>query len=236
MLSKSQALIFFLAATIGFSGIFLWLTVDTLRQVPVRSNEAAMDESVVRGKEIWDRNNCMGCHTLLGEGAYYAPELTQAVLRRGKPWLRIFLANPEAMFPGQRRMQNYEFTDDEIEDVIAFLEWIGGIDTNGFPPDPDLSLPNAAVAASIGKTGSSAAPRPEIFSQVCVACHSLGGEGGQVGPALDGVADRYSSADLRKWLADPTGIKPGTAMPDLKLSEQQLNRLTAFLMAQGGPR
>ena len=85
MLSKSQAKAFFLFATAGFSGVFLWLTVDTVLQVPERSHEDAMNESVVRGKEIWEANNCMGCHTILGEGAYYAPELTKAYTRRGEP-------------------------------------------------------------------------------------------------------------------------------------------------------
>ena len=64
----------------------------------------------------------MGCHTLFGEGAYYAPELTKVVERRGKPWLRLFLKDPEKMFPGQRKMVNYQFNDKQIEDVIAFLE------------------------------------------------------------------------------------------------------------------
>jgi nitric oxide reductase subunit C len=76
----------------------------------------------------------MGCHTILGEGAYYAPELTKVVDRRGEPWLRIFLKDPQAMFPGKRRMVQYDFSDEQIEDVIAFLGWIGEIDTNGFPP------------------------------------------------------------------------------------------------------
>ncbi len=79
MLSKSQAKWFFLFATAGFSGVFLWLTVDTLRQIPERSHEADLTDSVVRGKDIWEKNNCMGCHTLFGEGAYYAPELTKVV-------------------------------------------------------------------------------------------------------------------------------------------------------------
>jgi nitric oxide reductase subunit C len=137
MLSKSQARLFFLVATIGFSGVFLWLTVDTLISVPERSNEDQMTESVVRGKHIWDTNNCMGCHTILGEGAYYAPELTKVVDRRGEAWLKVFLKDPQAMFPGGRKMVQYNFTDQEIEDEIAFLKWIGEIDTNGFPPEPD---------------------------------------------------------------------------------------------------
>ena len=119
MLSKSQARSFFLFATVGFSGVFLWLTVDTVRQVPARSHEENMNASVIRGKEIWEKNNCMGCHTILGEGAYYAPELTKAVERRGEAWLRIFLKDPQAMYPGRRKMVQYNFTEEEITDVIG---------------------------------------------------------------------------------------------------------------------
>ena len=74
MLAKSQAKLFFLLGTGGFSLVFLGLTIDSLAQVPQRSHQNAMNAQVVRGKELWDKNNCMGCHTLLGEGAYYAPE------------------------------------------------------------------------------------------------------------------------------------------------------------------
>lgn len=228
MLSKSQAKGFFLFATLGFSGVFLWLTFDTIRQVPARSHEDLLTEDVIRGKEIWEAKNCMGCHTLLGEGAYYAPELTKVVERRGEVWLRTFLADPQAMYPGKRKMVQYDFTEAEIEDVIAFLDWIGGIDTNGFPAEPDM----APKQASIVPTSASAPNSPEVFTQVCQACHSLGGTGGNVGPALDGVGGRYDNAELRAWLADPQSIKPGTAMPDLNLSDDQLKSLTTFLMAQ----
>lgn len=226
MLSKSQARLFFLIATVGFSGIFLWLTVDSIRQVEARSNADQLTEQVVRGKEIWERKNCMGCHTLLGEGAYYAPELTKVVERRGKEWMRVFLKDPQAMYPGRRKMVQYDFTEAEIEDVIAFFDWIGKIDTNGFPRDPDMAPPKATASASTHQA-------PEVFSTLCVACHSLGGTGGNVGPALDGVATRYDEATLRNWLADPTAVKPGTSMPNLNLTESQLNELTRFLMASG---
>ena len=133
MLSKSQARIFFLGGTIFFSAIFLFLTVDTLRQVPERSNEQNLGESAIRGKHLFDRSNCMGCHTILGEGAYYAPELTKVYDRRGPEWMAVFLKDPQAMFPGQRKMVQYNFEDSQIADLIAFLKWIGEINTNGFP-------------------------------------------------------------------------------------------------------
>lgn len=139
MLSKSQAKLFFISGTLLFAVIFLILTVDTLRKVPLQTREANLSEEVKRGKELWDKNNCMGCHTILGEGAYYAPELTKVYERRGSDWMRLFIKNPQLIYPGQRKMVQYKFNDSEINDIIAFFKWIGEIDTNGFPPKPTLN-------------------------------------------------------------------------------------------------
>jgi len=225
MLTKSQARLFFLGGTIFFSVIFVMLTVDTLRQIPERQNSDLMTAGVVRGKMIWENENCMGCHTILGEGAYYAPELTRVVERRGEEWLRVFLRDPEAMYPGQRRMVQYDFSEEQITDVIDFLGWIGQVDTNGFPPDPDLKpVTVLAVATSAGATS-----RPAYFDTICIACHSVGGQGGGVGPALDGVANRFTADELDRWLTDPTSVKPGTAMPNLGLPDDTRAELVAWL-------
>jgi len=224
MLSKSQARLFFLGGTAFFSLIFIALTVDSLSRIDERQNTDRLTPAVVRGKEIWEANNCMGCHTILGEGAYYAPELTRAYERRGPEWLAIFLKDPQAMFPGQRRMVQYDFSEEQIQDVIAFLEWIGQIDTNGFPPEPDLA-PATTLAAAVPATAA-----PEYFTTVCSACHMVGGQGGSVGPALDGVANRLSRAELDRWLADPPSVKPGTAMPNLQLPDATRNELVSWLV------
>jgi nitric oxide reductase subunit C len=224
MLSKSHARLFFLTATGGFSLVFLGLTLDTLRQVPARTHSEALTAEVVHGKELWESNNCMGCHTLLGEGAYYAPELTRVVERRGKEWMRIFLRDPQAMFPGERKMVQYDFTDEEIDALIAFFDWVGKIETNGFPAKPDLVAPTSVAAAP-------ALEAPETFKSVCVACHSVRGNGGHVGPALDTVGQRYTMASLDAWLADPQAVKPGTAMPNLNLSPETRQELATWLLA-----
>lgn len=225
MLTKSQARLFFLGGTIFFGAIFVFLTIDTLGEIPERQRSEFLTESVVRGKMIWDSGNCMGCHTILGEGAYYAPELTRVVDRRGEAWIRVFLRDPEAMYPGQRRMVQYDFTEEEITDVIAFFDWIGKIDTNGFPPEPDLQ-PTTLVAAAPAAADE---PRPEYFDTICIACHSVGGKGGAVGPALDGIASRMDAASLDRWLADPRSVKPGTAMPNLGLSDNVRAELVGWL-------
>lgn len=243
MLSKSLARALFLASTLGFSLLFLGLTVDTIRQVPERSHADQLSPQVIRGKHVWEDNNCMGCHTLLGEGAYYAPELTKVVERRGVEWLRVFLKDPEAMYPGQRRMVKYDFQEGEIDDVIAFLGWIGNIDTNGFPRDPDMApkppapmapapAPMAAAPDSGGTHPPSAlASAPPIYSQLCQACHAVEGKGGVVGPALDGVGQRFDPVALDAWLKDPQSVKPGTAMPNLGLTDDVRADLVKWLSA-----
>jgi nitric oxide reductase subunit C len=229
MLSKSHARLFFLTATGGFSLVFLGLTVDTLRQVPARTHSEALTAEVIHGKELWESNNCMGCHTLLGEGAYYAPELTRVVERRGQEWMRVFLRDPQAMFPGERKMVQYDFTEEEIGALISFFEWVGKIDTNGFPAEPDLVAPTAAATAAEGHRASLEAA-PETFRSVCVACHSVGGAGGQVGPALDTVGARYTVASMDAWLADPQSVKPGTTMPNLNLPPEKRQELVTWLL------
>jgi nitric oxide reductase subunit C len=225
MLSKSQARLFFIVGTIFFSGIFLWLTIDTMMQVPDQTNANNITPEVDRGKRIWEKNNCMGCHTLFGEGAYYAPELTKAYDRRGEAWLRVFLRDPEAMFPGERKMQNYNFTEDQITDVIAFLKWCGEVDLNGFPADPPLAVTTSVVSAS----SESATEAPQVFGQLCIACHAVAGKGGNVGPALDGIGSRMDEDLLFRHIKDPLSVKADSKMPNLGLADNDIREIVSYL-------
>jgi nitric oxide reductase subunit C len=226
MLTKSAAKAFFLGGTAVTSAVFLGLTWDTFRQLPGRTNAAALTEQVKRGKHLWEDNNCMGCHTLFGEGAYYAPELTKVHERRGPAFIKALLKDPEAMYPGQRKMTNYHFNDEQIDSLVAFFEWCGKVDLNGFPAKPTLGAPAQVAPTAV------AARRPAVFSQICVTCHALGGLGGTVGPALDGVGTRFEAAYLEKWLRDPAAVKPGTTMPKLPLDDVQVSELVTFLSSQ----
>ena len=70
---------------------------------------------------------------------------------------------------------------------------------------------------------------PAIFKQMCTACHSLKGQGGQVGPALDGVGSRRTSEYLTSWLHNPSSVKPDAKMPQLPLTDENINELVKFL-------
>lgn len=228
MLSKSAARSFFLGGTALCSIAFVLLTLDTIRQVPKQTREENLTPEAIAGKHLWDKNNCMGCHTILGEGAYYAPELTKVYERRGESFIRAMLKDPQAMYPGERKMQQYNFTEEEITQLVAFLKWIGEMDLNGFPPKPDL----VQVAVPQSQTGESVAKgldRPQVFNQMCIACHALEGQGGTVGPALDGVGSRFEKDYIINWLRDPQAMKADSRMPKLPLSEADIVELGAFL-------
>jgi nitric oxide reductase subunit C len=224
MLSKSAARRFFLVGTALCFGAFILLTVDTLGRIPEQTNQQELSESAIRGKHLWDRSNCMGCHTLLGEGAYYAPELTRVHSRRGPVFIESMLRDPQAMYPGRRKMWQYDFSDQERQDLIAFFAWVDRMDLNGFP-----AAPNLLQVAGADVSGDAASRYPLAFQQICVACHKLEGQGGVVGPALDGVADRMTPETLRKHLKDPKSVKPDSLMPQLPLDEATIEELVAFL-------
>ncbi len=106
-------------------------------------DEADAEQLVRLGKLTVQAKNCMNCHTLLGNGAYYAPDLTKAWLDPG--WVHedsrealmiAFLLDPEnnaRTFGTGRKMPNLAITEEEARGIIAFLKWMSSIDTNGFP-------------------------------------------------------------------------------------------------------
>lgn len=254
MLSKYQARAFFLGGTAVFAGIFLVLTFDTHRQIPKQTNADQITPQVAAGKKIWEANNCMGCHTLFGEGAYYAPELTKVVERRGKDWIKVFIKDPEAMFPGQRKMVKYDFTDEQIDQIIAFLDWCGKVDLNGFPAEPPLKKLMQSAADTASNAGgelppavAATIPLPAMFEQKsCTGCHRILGKGmpgvmlpnavtGEVvpAPALDLVFQRKTREELIAWISDPQKIKPGSPMPNLVpalVSPQEVEQMVDFLL------
>jgi nitric oxide reductase subunit C len=133
--------------------IYYRLDPDRGYQVPVIGGEAPLfgvtlnetdaEALVTLGKLTVQAKNCMNCHTLLGNGAYYAPDLTKAWL--DPAWIDEsvreelmvqFLMDPAAnarTFATDRRMAHLGITEPEARGVVAFLKWMAAINTNGFP-------------------------------------------------------------------------------------------------------
>jgi nitric oxide reductase subunit C len=200
-MTKRSARLFFAVSTAISALVFLGLTVDSHRKIPALTNASAIDPSVIAGKNVWHRNNCINCHTLLGEGAYYAPDLTQIATQRGAEYLREFLKDPSRFYSesrDRRLMPTLALSDDDITAVIAFLGWVSKIDTQGWPPRPILVKGSAVPGANLGAAPSTAAAssdpielgRAEFNATPpgCSACHSIAPGVNIVGPTLAGIA------------------------------------------------
>lgn len=135
--TKAMARNIFYGGSVFFFLLFLGLTFDTEISSAERDNRDAITESVAAGKLLWETNNCIGCHTLLGEGAYYAPELGNVVKRLGsKEAVKAFImSRPKDGIPGRRSMPQFNFTEKELNEIADFLEYVQGIDTANWPPN-----------------------------------------------------------------------------------------------------
>ena len=138
--TKEMARNIFYGGSLFFILVFVGLVFHSERVIPERSNQAAMTDAVVRGKHVWETNQCIGCHSLLGEGAYFAPELGNVYQRRGgdasgglfiKAWMK---AQPTGA-PGRRQMPQFNLTDGQLDDLVEFLKWSNGINAEKWPPN-----------------------------------------------------------------------------------------------------
>lgn len=133
--TKSTARNIFYGGSVFFFLLFLALTFDTMSALPKRDNSANLTESAIRGKKIWETRNCIGCHTLLGEGAYFAPELGNVYKRRGPDFIRAWMAAQPTGAPGRRQMPQFNLNEKEMNDLVEFLKYSSEINTNNWPPN-----------------------------------------------------------------------------------------------------
>jgi len=111
-----------------------------------------------------------------------------------------------------------------------FLALTGFAVASRQPPTAAAAADDPPVVTSLADTG-----RALFLAKGCIICHQLNAVSAYraeykdfvVGPDLSTF--RLSPDYLRLWLKDPSAIKPKTQMPDLGLSDAEIEALTAFL-------
>lgn len=123
---------------------FVALTAHSHFYMRTTSTDASkLTDSVTRGKHVWERHSCINCHTLLGEGAYFAPELGNVWDRYGgnedgeaaRAALVAWMQSQPSGVPGRRQMPQFHLNDQDLGDLINFLEWTSKVNTQGWPPN-----------------------------------------------------------------------------------------------------
>lgn len=135
--STSAARNMFFGGTIFFFLVFLALTYNTEQILPERDQRAQLhaNPQIAAGKKVWETNNCIGCHTLMGEGAYFAPELANVYKRRGPEFIKAWIQSQPTGTPGRRQMPQFNLTEAELDAMVAFLKYASEINTANWPPN-----------------------------------------------------------------------------------------------------
>jgi len=143
-LTKTGARNVFYGGSIFFFAIFVGLTAHSHYFIRTTStDETTLTDSVARGKHVWEKNACINCHTLLGEGAYFAPELGNVWKRYGgaddpegaREAFKAWMAAQPSGAEGRRQMPQFNLTEQELNDLADFLEWTSKIKTQNWPPN-----------------------------------------------------------------------------------------------------
>ena len=207
-MNKRQTRLFAIIGTLLAALLFLGMTIDSHRQFPALTHSDQITPEVTLGNKVWHKNNCINCHTLFGEGAYYAPDLTKITQLRGAAYLRAYMHDPAKFYDEQkvrRLMPKQNLSDADITGLIAFLDWVSKVDNQGWPPRPLLvsgsALPGMASAsqapsvAAANAQPSTPADSPVALGEAvfhsaappCSACHSTAPGVNMAGPTLAGI-------------------------------------------------
>ncbi|HMA35212.1 MAG TPA: cytochrome c oxidase subunit II [Chloroflexia bacterium] len=109
------------------------------------------------------------------------------------------------------------------------------------PADFDAWLRQQGAPAAAVPAGAAAQHGAQIFAQrTCISCHAIAGTAARavVGPNLTHFASRQilaagvlenNAANVTRWLRNPQSVKPGNLMPNVRLSDDELRDLTAYM-------
>ncbi|MBT2131837.1 c-type cytochrome [Aliiroseovarius lamellibrachiae] len=144
VMTKTMARNVFYGGSLFFIVVFLILSAQSVSHIKnVSTVHSELTESVAKGKRVWEENACINCHTLMGEGAYFAPELQNVMNRWGvdddpegafevlQGWME---AQPSGI-EGRRQMPQFNLTEEQIRDLANFFLWVNKIDAQGWPPN-----------------------------------------------------------------------------------------------------
>jgi len=138
--------------------------------------------------------------------------------------------------PGTYKGQCFEFCGTGHADMLITL-------VAQTPDDYATWLKGALVEANRGTDPATKKGRETFLSLACVGCHTVQGTvaAGKVGPELTHIASKktgiaggaggpVNEENLTKWIKNPPAVKPGTLMPNLNLSDEQIHDIVQWLL------
>jgi mono/diheme cytochrome c family protein len=187
---------------------------------------------LTEGRRLFNKYNCAGCHKLSANKNpdYIAPVLTSTGSKVSREWLVKWVKDPRNYLP-DAKMPKFNLSDEEIGYIADYLmnnknviPVKAGIQT---PWIPGQALNNTVQMSpkqiNEGKTLATALG--------CLGCHSINGTGNNFAPDLSDIGNKVNAGWLVQFLRNPKAYQPKTAMPDLKIAEEDVQKISAYLMS-----
>ncbi len=123
-------------------------------QVNVSFN--SISYNAIEGKRAFEQYQCMGCHTIVGNGGYFAPDLTLVYTRiRENDAVLANLILSGVPSKGMPPMRDRGMKDDDAYRLVAFLKYTDRLDTNGWPNNGSWDREGSIDSVSADKLNAS---------------------------------------------------------------------------------
>jgi mono/diheme cytochrome c family protein len=194
-------------------------------------------QQIAQGEYLFVQLGCHGCHVVEGYGELpkIGPYLRRVAAKTDPSWMVRWVTNPHEFRP-HTRMPNFLFKEDEAVAITAYLlaaskqegeEWLAA------HAEPEGIDPTKAALVERGKT--------LVNSLGCRGCHGFTpeengtviGQNKDFAPNLARIAEKTGARWLYYWLKNPRDFSPTTAMPSLRLTDDETKAITSYLMTLG---
>lgn len=229
-MTKKNARIIFWAGTLISASIFIWMTVDFHRQGEKLANTDKIDQQVIDGKKVWHKYNCNDCHTILGFGGYYAPDMTKAYYRLGENNIVSIVMGPEKVYKNSfRKMPQLGITETEAHTLVKFLHWVADIENRQWPPQDEKYV----QAARLRETQPEKLHKTDIVLGACGGCHAFENQGRDIAGDFSDIAKEidYDKETLIRYMLDPASVNPDSGMPPQNISKETAALIADFIIS-----
>jgi cytochrome c2 len=204
-----------------------------------------------KGQRIFADLNCAACHSIHNVGGTLGPVLDGIGARRNSDYLQAKFCDTEeakkryaelTQANDNNLFSHVRISKDSSDSIVAFLltlpEPSGGFIVEGHSHLP-AEQPPVNTAFKPAATTSSSEAGAKLYSDLgCMACHSIGNNGGWLGPQMDGIGGRRSRDYIVAHITNPkahTGrlrtseVEVISQMPKLNITDEQMQKIADFL-------
>ncbi len=200
------------------------LTVAAVRSTPPEAAEQAASAEIqpwqalspeeLAGFGHFRKENCYSCHALGAKGKATGPDLTKVSGKRDAGWLISYFKSPAEKIPGSS-MPSVHLPTSQLNSLAAFLLKLKPSDVDELNAAPETVVNGAMV----------------YQKNQCGICHQVNNSGKQLGPPLNGLAERRKREWVEQHFAEPQKMSPGSTMPPYRFSPADLDSVTTYLLA-----